>query len=60
MNRNRNYWNSGKRVKTPYFHCDPSSKNRKHKREIEKNRKIYSMYKRIYVKAICKLKWLSP
>ena len=46
MNSNINEWDSTKQAKTPYFHCGSSTKIR---REIEKNRKIYSKYKNIKV-----------
>ena len=46
MNSNRSGWDSTKWAKMPYFHCGHPTKTRKHKREMEKNRKIYSKYKK--------------
>ena len=46
MNSNRNGWDSTKQIKMPYFHCGRSTKTPKHYRETEKNRKIYSKYKK--------------
>ena len=40
MNSNINGWDSTKRAKMPYFHYGPSTKNRKHEREMEKNGKV--------------------
>ena len=36
MNSDRNDWDRTKHAKMPYFSCGPSTKTRKHEREMEK------------------------